>query len=99
MSPCGRASVARRNRAADRSTSPTLLPQRTRPLATLHSKVARFSAAQALRTMRTARISSTVSITTMGVEESISTLRRCRASAVDRYAMCLTGRELLPYNK
>jgi hypothetical protein len=73
-------------------TSPTVLPQRISPLATLHSKVARLSAAQALRTMRTARISSTVSITMMGVEESINVFRRCNASAMEGTAMCLTGR-------
>jgi hypothetical protein len=80
-------------------TSPTVVPQRISPLATLHSKVARFSAAQAVRTIRTARISSTVSITMMGVEESISVFRRCKASAIEGTAICLTGRELLTYNK
>jgi hypothetical protein len=42
----------------------------------LHSNVAKFSAEHATRTRRTARVSSTVSITTMGVEESIRTFRR-----------------------
>ena len=52
------------------------VPQRAKPLAIVHSNAARFSAEQAARTMRTARTSSTVSITTMDVEESMRTLRR-----------------------
>src|SRR5579859_7825359 len=46
----------------------------------LHSKVAMFKAEQAARTMLTARIFSDVSITRMGVDELISTLRRSRES-------------------
>ena len=88
----------------------------------LHSNVAMFSSEQAERTMVTARISSDVSITMMGVEELISTFRRSSASVIIPLAflpfaepkpstmkdrrftkgtrfICLTGRELLPYNK
>ena len=42
----------------------------------LYSKVARLSDAHATRTNRTARTSSTVSITTIGAEESIRTFQR-----------------------
>jgi hypothetical protein len=48
----------------------------------LHSKTAKFSAAQAALTERTARISSTVSITTMGVEESIRIFSRSAMSLI-----------------
>jgi hypothetical protein len=48
----------------------------------LHSKVARFRDEQAARTRRTARISSTVSITTMGVEELSRIFRRSRVSTM-----------------
>src|SRR6185312_2675303 len=57
-------------------------PQRERPLAMLHSKTARFSAVQAAQTERTARISSTVSTTTIGVEESIRIFSRSVMSAM-----------------
>ena len=46
----------------------------------LHSNVAMLSSEHAARTRLTARISSDVSITTMGVEELMSTLRRLRPS-------------------
>ena len=52
------------------------MPQRARPLAMVHSKVARLRSVQAMRTMRTARSSSIVSMTTMGVEELMRTFRR-----------------------
>ena len=72
-----------RKRWPDSGTnSPTSLPQRTSPLAMLHSKVARFSEEQAARTSRTALVSSTVSITTMGVEELSRIFRRSSASAI-----------------
>src|SRR5215469_10464693 len=61
-------------------------PDRTRPLAMLHSNTAKFKSAAASRTRRTARTSSAVSITTMGVEESIRILRRSRTSAMIRQA-------------
>jgi hypothetical protein len=48
----------------------------------LHSKVARFNDEHAALTRRTARISSTVSITTMGVEELSKIFRRSRASGI-----------------
>ena len=48
----------------------------------LHSKVARFSDEQAARTSRTARISSAVSITTMGVDELSRIFRRSRVSGI-----------------
>ncbi len=48
----------------------------------LHSNVAMFSSEQAARTMLTARISSDVSITTMGVEELMRTFRRSRPSVI-----------------
>src|SRR5260370_13876488 len=48
----------------------------------LHSKVGMFSSAQAERTMFTARTSSEVSITTIGVEELIKTFRRSRPSLI-----------------
>jgi hypothetical protein len=63
-------------------TSVAVVPDRIKPLAILHSKVVRFKAEQATRTSRTARVSSTVSITTMGVEESIRTFRRPRTLAI-----------------
>ena len=50
----------------------------------LHSKVAMLSSTQAERTILTACISSEVSITTMGVEELISTLRRSSPSVMVR---------------
>src|SRR5271168_271824 len=81
------------------TNSPTSLPQRMRPLAIVHSKAARFKLAQAARTRRTARTSSTVSITTIGVEESSRTFRRASGSGMRGHAMCLTGRDLLAYNK
>ena len=58
------------------------IPHRANPLAIVHSKAARFKAAQAARTMRTARISSTVSITTMGVEESMQDLQALQGLAI-----------------
>src|SRR5713226_5362815 len=48
----------------------------------LHSNTARFNGEDAARTSRTARVSSTVSMTMMGVEESIRTFRRSRTSAM-----------------
>src|SRR5579863_2808563 len=48
----------------------------------LHSKVDIFSSVQAARTMFTARISSDVSITTIGVEELIKTFRRSSVSVI-----------------
>src|SRR5208337_605895 len=45
------------------------LPERTRPSAMVHSKTARFNSEQAVRTRVSARTSSTVSMTTIGVEE------------------------------
>src|SRR5437016_14548431 len=69
------------------------VPQRAKPLAIVHSNAARFSAEQAARAMRTARVSSTVSITTMGVEESMSTFRRSRTLSIR-----LTSQDLLSYN-
>jgi len=57
----------------------------------LHSKVARFKDAHAKRTNRTARTSSTVSITTIGADESINTFRVPSASANG-----LTGCKWLP---
>src|SRR5579871_3226567 len=59
-----------------------LLPERTKPSAMLHSKVAMLSAEHAVRTRFTARISSDVSITTMGVEELMRTLRRSSPSVI-----------------
>jgi len=58
------------------------VPERTRPSAILHSKVAILSSEQALRTRLTARISSDVSITTMGVEELMRTFRRLSPSVI-----------------
>jgi hypothetical protein len=55
---------------------PALLPERTRPSAIVHSKRARLRSEQALWTSERARSSSTVSITTMGVEELIRIFRR-----------------------
>lgn len=52
------------------------LPERINPSATVHSKTAKFKSAHANLTRETARTSSTVSITKMGVEELISTFRR-----------------------
>src|SRR5438270_9087955 len=129
------------------------VPERIRPSAIVHSNVAMFNSEQAARTRLTARISSDVSITMMGVEELISTLSRSSPSAISQVirehrlvirpeqfsrwrdlsapsirtlgdpwlrlkngfvrmtpahsrleiglalAICLTGRELLPYNK
>jgi len=66
-------------------------PQRDIPLAMLHSKVARLKDAHATRTNRTARTSSTVSITTIGADQSINTIRVPRASANG-----LTSCKLLP---
>ena len=63
----------------------------TSPLAMLHSKVARLNDEHAARTRRTARISSAVSMTTMGVEELSRILRRSRASGIR-----LTIKDLLP---
>src|SRR6202008_4947129 len=74
-------------------TATVLVPQRTKPAAMVHSKTARFNDEQAARTMRTARASSTVSITTMGVEESMSTFRRSRTLSIR-----LTSQDLLSYN-
>src|SRR5579871_4988369 len=74
----------------------------------LHSKVAMLSSAQAARTRLMACISSDVSITTMGVEELMSTFRRSSPSGMgSRFRITsatwrkvrLTGREMLPYNK
>jgi hypothetical protein len=48
----------------------------------VHSKVAIFSSAQAARTMLTACVSSAVSITTIGVDELISILRRSSPSVM-----------------
>ena len=48
----------------------------------LHSKVAILSWVQAARTMLTARISSDVSITMMGVEELMRTFRRSSLSVM-----------------
>ena len=62
------------------------LPQRTRPVAIVHSKTARFSGEAAARTNRTARISSTVSMTMIGVEESINIFSRSRTSGMIRKA-------------
>jgi hypothetical protein len=53
-----------------------LLFERTNPSAIVHSKVAMFKSEQANRTRETARTSSTVSITTIGVDELMSTFRR-----------------------
>ena len=50
----------------------------------LHSKVAMFSSTQAERTILTACTSSEVSITRMGVEELMSTLRRSSPSIMVR---------------
>ena len=66
-----------------------------------------LSSAQAVRTRLTARISSDVSITTIGVDELINTFRRSSPSAKSfpfvklqgARANCLTHREILPYNK
>ena len=61
----------------ERSPVPTvLLLERTNPSAIVHSKMAMFNSEQAARTSETARTSSTVSITTIGVDELMSTLRR-----------------------
>ena len=78
------------NRSRNRSRS-CPFPQFLNPLGMLHSNVARFSDAQARRTKRTARTSSTVSITTMGAEESINTFRVLSASVNG-----LTSCKLLP---
>ena len=53
-----------------------LLPERTRPSAIVHSNRAKLRSEQALWTSERARSSSTVSITTMGVEELIRIFRR-----------------------
>ena len=58
------------------------VPERSRPSAMVHSKVAMLSWLQAARTMLTACVSSDVSITMMGVEELMSTLRRSRPSVM-----------------
>src|SRR5215467_5394146 len=58
------------------------LPARINPSAILHSNVAMFNSEQAQRTRLTARISSDVSITTMGVEELIRTFRRLSPSGI-----------------
>lgn len=54
---------------------------RTSPSAIVHSNVAMLSSAQAVRTRLTARISSDVSMTTIGVDELINTFRRSSPSA------------------
>ena len=54
------------------------VPARTSPSAILHSNTAIFNSAEAARARPTARISSTVSMTTMGVEELIRILSRSR---------------------
>jgi hypothetical protein len=72
-------------------TAGVLLPERISPSAIVHSKTAIFNSAHAARTRFTARISSTVSITMMGVEELIRTFRRSKVSAIG-----LTCNEILP---
>src|SRR5256885_13461571 len=81
---------------------------RTSPSAIVHSNVALLSAEQAVRTRLTARTSSDVSITTIGVDEFINTFRRSSPSGksfsfvnfrVIARAICLTHREMLPYNQ
>ncbi len=62
-------------------------PERIRPSAILHSNVAMFNSEQAVRTMSTARISSDVSITTMGVEELIRTFSRSSVSLMLSFAV------------
>src|ERR1017187_6471405 len=58
------------------------VPQRKSPSAMLHSKVTMLSSPHAARTMLMACISSDVSITTMGVEELMSTFRRSSPSVI-----------------
>jgi hypothetical protein len=57
------------------------VPERTNPSAIVHSNVAIFRSEQAERTILTARISSEVSITMIGVEELIRIFRRSSPSA------------------
>src|SRR5581483_6259319 len=64
-----------------------LLPERTRPSAMLHSKTAMFSSVHAVRTALTARISSDVSITRIGVEELIRILRRSSVSLIQQLSV------------
>src|SRR5579859_7457460 len=64
-------------------------PERSRPSAMLHSNVAIFNSVHAARTMLTACISSDVSITTIGVEELISTFRRSSPSVISYVAYVL----------
>jgi len=61
---------------ADSARAATPLPHRTSPSAMDHSKTGKLSSEQAVRTSDSARTSSTVSITTIGVEELIRTFRR-----------------------
>src|SRR5258706_6548508 len=61
---------------AESAEAGTPLPQRTSPSAMDHSKTGKLRSEQAVRTRDIARISSTVSITTIGVEELIRTFRR-----------------------
>src|SRR5258708_6707011 len=59
-----------------------LFPQRLSPSAMFHWNTGRLRSAQAEHTRSTARTSSTLSITTIGVIELIRTLRRSRGSAM-----------------
>src|ERR1019366_2981954 len=74
------------------------LPVRTRPSAMVHSKTAKLRSEQAVRTSETARISSTVSITTIGVEEYLQPVDWLWNRSSERIHLYLTRRDLLSYN-
>ena len=76
-------------------------PERTRPSAIVHSKIAKFRSEQARRTSETARSSSTVSITTIGrggVDQNLQPVEWLWIRPSERIHMYLTRRDLLPYN-
>src|SRR5215469_5502111 len=79
-SPAWRVARAAPGRWVSAPAAAPAAPERTNPVAIVHSNTAKCKGAAASRTRRTARISSEVSITTMGVEESIRMVRRSRTS-------------------
>jgi len=73
--PCG-IGIRNSDRAAAGCATGTPLPDRTSPSAMVHSKTAMLKSEHAARTSISARTSSTVSMTTMGVEELMRTFSR-----------------------
>jgi hypothetical protein len=67
------------------TTTGAPLPDRVNPSAMLHSKTGRLRSADAVRIRLTARISSTVSITTRGVLELKKILRRSNGVGIVFY--------------